>query len=145
MRNHLVVATLILCLCQPVLAQDRRPQMDESGKGAVLCIWSIYVALHQGVELCELEVRDSDRAIASDIARIEAFILEHTTEGINQATLDDYKARVFEQTQTHTSPEQMPNMCKDVAMMRDALGSDIAGRTDDLLSVPREPLWNPCI
>lgn len=135
---------LTMSLYLPVMAQDGRPQMDESGQGAVLCMWSIYVGLNQGVEICALEPRASDADIADGITRIETFILEHTTQGITQATLDDHKARVLEQTKQFL-PEQAPAMCNDIAAMRDALGDDVESRTRELLSVPREPVWNPCI
>lgn len=124
--------------------QEGRPPFDQSGKGAVLCVWSIYVGIEQGIDLCEMAPMAGDEHLAPSIRRMEDFILEHTTQGISQAVLDDYKSRVYEQTR-QLMGSQSKAMCEDVRMMRELLVGNLVAATDDVLSVPREPLWNPCI
>lgn len=36
-------------------------------------------------------------------------------------------------------------MCPNIARMREVTVGDIVRMTDDLLSIPREPVWNPCL
>lgn len=126
------------------LAGEAPPQSDTSGKGAVLCGWSIYVGIEQGIRLCDLPPGPGDENIAPSIARVERFILEHTTQGISQAVLDDYKRRADAQSRTFMQDAGQA-MCSDIARMRDLIVDDIVRMTDDLLSVPREPVWNPCL
>lgn len=126
-------------------AQDTRPAMDESGKGAVLCLWSIYVSIEQGVDICGLEPRPSDADLRASIDRTEAFVLENTTTGITAETLSTYKADLYDQTKGMLRTDNAEAMCQDVVSFRDSIAEDVTRHTNELLSVPREPLWNPCI
>jgi hypothetical protein len=131
------IALVLLTLGSALAQENAHPEVDQSGKGAVLCMWSIYVAVEQGVERCDLPPMAGDADVAPAIRRIEDFILENTTQGISQAVLDGYKARGSEQPDAR--------QCADIGIFRKHLLENIAAITDDLLSVPREPLWNPCL
>jgi hypothetical protein len=125
--------------------QDTRPTMDESGKGAVLCLWSIYISIEQGVDICGLEPRPSDADLRASIDRTEAFILENTTTGITTETLSTYKADVYDQTKEMLRTDNGEAMCRDVVTFRENIAEDVTRHTNELLSISREPLWNPCI
>jgi hypothetical protein len=121
------------------------PKVDQSGKGAVLCLWSIYVSMQQGIELCGLELRSSDADLQRSISRIEEFALENTTTGVSAGDLRDYKADLVEDAKRMSSSSNREGFCRDVIHFRDNLGAQVIAQTDDLLSVRREPLWAPCI
>lgn len=85
-----------------------------------------------------------DEDLAPSIRRVEEFILEHTTKGVTQAMLDNHKSGGYEQSKQIMST-QSDALCETVEMMRENMVGNLVAATDDLLSVPREPLWNPCI
>lgn len=121
------------------------PKVDRSGKGAVLCMWSIYVSIQHGVELCKLDAQPSDAELGRSIERIEEFTLENTTIGVSAGDLRDYKADTYKQTKSMIDAGQGDAVCRDIARFRDSLADGLKDQTDALLSIPREPLWNPCI
>jgi len=121
------------------------PNVDRSGKGAVLCLWSIYVSIQHGVELCKLDAQHSDAELGRSIERIEKFTLENTTIGVSAGDLRDHKADVFNQTKSMIDAGQGDAVCRDITRFRDSLADGVREQTDALLSIPREPLWNPCL
>lgn len=144
MRRSAPAMLASLVLAGLAHAGEAPPQIDTSGKGAVLCGWSIYVGIEQGIRMCDLPPEPGDENIAPSIARVERFILENTTQGISRAVLDDYKRTAGAQSDAFMQDAEEA-MCTNIARMRDLIVGDIVRMTDDLLSVPREPVWNPCL
>lgn len=144
LRWFLLMLAIFAGATLSVTADQSRPEFDQSGKGAVICVWSIYVDIQQGIELCDLPPMAGDEDLAPSIRRVEEFILEHTTRGVTQAMLDSHKSRTYEQSKQALST-QSDGLCETVKMLREKMVGNLVAATDDLLSVPREPLWNPCI
>lgn len=123
-----------------------------SGKGAVLCSWSITLSVQAYARGCGWEKVPADEAILASIAKIDAFILENSLTPVTQADLERRK-------QAETQPlmdritENADAVCKrgegefaDLAWaMRERSAEQIAAGTAEMLSIPREPVMNPCL
>lgn len=122
--------------------------MDRSGKGPVLCIWSLEVAAQQVGNRC-FAGKDADfqRELARSISRTEAFIVANSSTPTSLATLNARKRAEALKAADSLKPEKL---CKSdfVGVYDNLRAKGAAGMralTDDLLSIPREPVINPCI
>jgi hypothetical protein len=120
-------------------------QSDRTGKGAVLCVWMIYAEVQATGQTC---FKGQDQAfqaeLDSSIKRIDAFIIKNSSRPVTQAGLDARKAQGRQQLGA------IKNLCTSgAAQMYQALragGPDkLRASTTDLLSIPREPVTNPCL
>jgi hypothetical protein len=121
-------------------------QIDRTGKGAVLCAWGIYESIrvigrecHQGQDVAFRTELDQS------LARIDDFIMKNSRQ--SPITKADLNARRMEGLkQLHASG----NICmgdgeKMYVMFRTRGAPALRAQTTDLLSVPREPVMNPCL
>lgn len=120
-------------------------QVDNTGKGAVLCIWSIYDA----VRLVGRECHPSQDAafqveLEQSIARIDEFIIANSTRPVSKEQINALRAKGLEMLRLHG------NICagdteRFYQMFRSRGASALREQTTDLLSIPREPVMNPCL
>ncbi len=134
--------------------EPRKPvKQDTTGKGAVLCIWSLYVELEKTVDVCELPFTPTDRAMRTAISRIDRFIIANSTTPVSQEDLDSRK-------QAESNKLVMPFVqplangflggegactAEFLTRFREVTPERIRKSVDELLSIPREPLMNPCL
>jgi hypothetical protein len=121
-------------------AQNLSVEIDQSGHGAVGCAWMIYVTLEQYGEACAPGDAETHAMLAEAVGRIDRFVMEN-----GPATPDEIaagKKRLSDQAGHYRS-------CGgDLASMYAGLPRDPAAlrkSIDDLLSVPRKPVINPCL
>jgi hypothetical protein len=115
---------------------------DNTGKGAVLCFMAITEELRAIGNECLKGERPAVQAeLTRALERIDHFISANSANHPTLAQLDAARAARLR----HLSPDA----CKGagVAMYR-KIGDDPANvrkSVDDLLSIPREPVMNPCL
>jgi hypothetical protein len=131
--------------------------MDNSGHGAVMCIWGIYTGLRASLDICPSDNPDDEKlktALDEAINRINAFIVANSVPPITEATLEDQVNTQVLKTRTKAgsmSKDELTKKCatSDVGKMLDKLRSSpreqLKANVDDLLSVPRLPVINPCL
>jgi hypothetical protein len=124
---------------------DKTVQIDNSGKGAVLCIWSIYDAVRLVGRECHAGQDAAFQAeLEQSIARIDDFIIANSTSPVSKEQLDARRAQGLRGLQVRGS------ICAGGAeqlyqMLRRSGPEAIRAQTADLLSIPREPVMNPCL
>jgi len=133
-----------------------RVEQDISGHGAVMCVWGIYTALRSVFDLCPTNSGDEELKTALDdaINRIDDFILANSNAGVTKEGLQAQvrKQMLAAQEKLNGLPDDVrAQKCYagDAAKMLDRLRSkptdSIKRSVDDLLSVPRPPVINPCL
>jgi hypothetical protein len=150
----IALATAILELAAPGLAEDqmvfgpRQFQFDKTGAGAVLCAWSIYLSFQAETAACGLPRKPVDDAIEQAIAEIDEFILANSSLRPTRAMLEDFKRRARESHLNALRRQGGPqNSCErfDLQHFRSLNPDQIRTSIKALLSVPREPVMNPCL
>lgn len=128
---------------------------DNSGHGAVMCIWMIYVELRAEIDLCHLSGQEALRAdLDASIGRINNFVVANSLFPITKEQVDANAARRLELLRAEI--EKLPaatrrNRCEsgDGRQMISAFGAqshaDRIKSVDQLLSEPRPPAYNPCL
>jgi hypothetical protein len=137
-------------LAAPAAGQDRmilgprQFERDNSGKGAVLCSWSILLSIQARTAECGWDRRPVDDAIDEAIAAIDEFIIAKSSLHPTRPMLEDFKQRAAESERRSVSRQQY---CETSASepFRNAGPDRIREGTTALLSIPREPVMNPCL
>ena len=146
----LLVAIAVLMPALPVLADDRlvlgprQFEQDKTGAGAVLCSWSLFLAVQAGTLACGLTRRPSDDAIDDAIVAIDDFILAHSSLHPTREMLDDFKRRGAELLRSRLSLTSPACQGGNLRRFRNLSPAQIRATTKALLAVPREPVMNPC-
>lgn len=125
-------------------APDVAAQTDTTGKDAVLCSWRIYAGALEIGELCHPGEDAALKAeLARSVTRVERFIVAHSSTGLTQKTLDAQKADGLAELNGRavcaTTAPQLYHGLRNLGA--EALRAEV----DHLLSVPREPVLNPCL
>jgi hypothetical protein len=129
--------------------------VDHSGHGAVLCAWQIYIALRAELDTCFAgkypELRDD---ISTSIGAINKFIV---TNSFLPTSQNEVEASALAEDMKLRSPiakmplDQLAKVCqsgslgKMVIQAAKATHTQRQKSTDDLLSIPRPPVLNPCL
>jgi hypothetical protein len=129
---------------------------DNSGHGAVMCNYAILLALQGALSLCDLKSPEAAE-IAEQIPRIEAFIIANvlprtaTNEAAARTEIGKLKAR-NDAAASSLAPEKKAAYCKSsnaaliTSRYRAQWGEGKLNKmVDDLLSVPRPAVTNPCL
>ncbi|MEP7240992.1 MAG: tetratricopeptide repeat protein [Devosia sp.] len=126
---------------------EERPEVDTTGKGAVMCIWSIYTSVEATVDACGLPTTPADDAIRGGLERISKFIIENSHQPVTEEQLESWSARIKNQQIMTVVQPIGRKACggEDIAPFRTGSPDQIEQSIDDLLSIPREPLMNPCL
>lgn len=124
---------------------DRTIQTDVTGKGAVLCSWGILEAIRAaGRECFKGQDAEFQAELDDSLSRIDQFIIRNSSRPVTQAGLDIRRAQALKQLHS------IGNICTgDAAKMYEGLrargASQLHASTTELLSIPREPVINPCL
>jgi restriction endonuclease Mrr len=143
----IVVAISLLAMRSPAIAEDKLilgpPQFEEdkSGKGAVLCNWAIFLGVQAGVSACSLPRRPVDDAIDRAVTSIDAFIISNSSLHPTPAMVEEFKRR---QRPTCTNANAQ-TIAQSIEPFRRASAEQIDAAVKELLSIPREPVMNPCL
>ena len=124
---------------------------DESGHGAVMCSWMIYVTLRAALNDCPADRFVDLRAdLDQGLVAMEAFIVANSVTPTSVAELRG-KAAAEEVRRRAAVPSSGPRVCAsgEVGTMITAVngmgGQARREMVDKLLSVPRWPVSNPCL
>jgi hypothetical protein len=119
---------------------------DQSGHGAVLCAWTIYVAIQYVGKTCFPEDKQTQSLLAEEIERIDRFIMANapaTREQVERRKANDLSAEGSGQL-LQCGNEQW-KWLEDSYTGMQANPQKLRAEIDDLLSVPRQPVLNPCL
>lgn len=129
--------------------------IDNSGHGAVMCVWSVYVQLSVALDICDSTPDPVAKAALSDaIGQMDEFIIKNSLTPVSQAELDARKASERSKGLTAISglsKEDASRRCAsgNISRMLAAIGTTTAGKLKaeiaNLLAVPRPPVMNPCL
>jgi hypothetical protein len=141
----------IVALATPALGQDkmvlgpRQFEHDNSGKGAVLCSWSILLSIQAQAAECGLARRPGDDAIDQAIAAIDEFILKNSSLRPTRQMLDDFKRRAAESQRNNF--RQRGDYCDNpfAESLRSSDPNQLRAGVQELLSIEREPTMSPCL
>lgn len=149
---------LLLASLLPALAHAA-PSDDElrgDPRGAVLCIWVIYVDLKAMGKVCAFDQESAfEKVLAESIDRMDGFITANSTT--TQAELDRKKDEEFARMRKDmdiAGPALSRDACQGniksdgIEMYRsfEAQGAEKIRRDiSELLAVPRTPVFNPCL
>ena len=150
--RHVIV--LLACLVATgAVAQGQAPDVDQSGHGAVLCSWAIAIEVAVGLDACfpgdygELRA-DNDAAVTA----MNQFIARNDSPPLTLEQIQAATDRAGEQLRaglTALTADQRAQRCHSIgAFIKQMAAMGHAGRQrslDDLLSVPRKPLRQPCL
>lgn len=144
MRAFVIFSLATLLLLGPAKAQA--PEIDGSGKGAVLCAWLIYTGFQAQRQACAWEPVPADAAIDQAVSDIENFIIENSSTPVTLEQLAEGRQRQMETVDScEFDPDDHTSWTAMVWAARQQSEADIGRAVADLLSVPREPVINPCL
>ena len=149
---------LMLCLFvgsgagRPAFGEDRmvlgpRQFERDTGGGAVLCAWSIYLSVRTQTSACALSRQPADDAIEEAITAIDGFIMANSSLHPTHDMLEDFKRRAEESELRHARQTGMQKYCENelARHLRSGSPDQIRASVKQLLAVPREPVMNPCL
>lgn len=129
--------------------------VDRTGRGAVLCIWMMLNVVQMALEACH---SDDDIVLrqetAASVQRMLDFILANDLERRPRAEWEavlDHQRRPMRDQLSSTDPTRLANACRTGPVgdvLRNYRSMPPAERqrmVDDLLSIPRHPVLNPCL
>ena len=154
MRLALPAALTAMALTvTPALAEDRMVlgprqfEADQSGAGAVLCTWSLYMSTRTLSAACDLPRAPIDDTIDRAIADIDDFILANSSLHPGRAALDRFKRDAAEKELARARRDGLDKACRnDMAkFLRSLPPEKIEASVKALLATPREPVMNPCL
>ena len=126
-------------------------KMDMSGKGAVLCSWSLFVLAAHAVGECGWKSTPADTSITQSIADIDAFIIRNSVTPVTQDQLDVRKA--IDVAPGFATPRGRAEICEHSSQSIGGVlwslhisdADQLTASTRETLSIPREPVMNPCL
>jgi|SRR5215475_9548855 hypothetical protein len=143
----------IVALAVPAMGQDqmilgpRQFERDNSGRGAVLCSWAIYLSIQAQTAHCGLARRPVDDAIDQAITAIDEFILRNSSLRPTRQMLEDFKRRAAESERSHFRQRgSLEAYCEnpDTERFRSIDADQLRAGVQQLLGIEREPVMNPC-
>lgn len=125
----------------------RQFEADKSGKGAVLCTWSLYLSTRNLAAACGLPRAPTDDALDRAIAEIDDFILANSSLRPDRTALERFKRDAADSELARARQSGLDNACSNdmVKFLRSLPPAKIEASVKELLATPREPVMNPCL
>lgn len=123
---------------------------DNSGKGAVWCAWEIAVEIINELEICASDDKEFGKNIDLAIDRINDFIVVNNLTPITKIEIEDRIKRKLSKLQQGVSKKSKEDLRKwcgtNMASHAKSTPSEkFKSDMDELLSIPRPPVMNPCL
>jgi hypothetical protein len=120
---------------------------DNTGAGAVLCAWGIYLSVQAETAACKLPRRPVDDAMDSAILAIDEFILANSSLHPTREMLDNFKQRYAESNLSIMQRIGFDKVCNgpDLEAFRRVTPERLQASIKALLATLREPVMNPCL
>jgi len=144
-------------------ATDRTPrgekiqsvEEDTSGHGAVLCAWRMYINLRVGLDLCfPNEYSELREDLDDAIAAMNRFIVDNRVPATSMDEVEAFAAAEDARQRSEAAavaPDKLREACSAGELGQMINGISQIPRAErrktvaDLLSVPRQPVLNPCL
>ncbi|MCE7026863.1 hypothetical protein [Jiella avicenniae] len=137
---------LILVLCLGTIsatAEERSLEIDGSGKGAILCVHSLVATAWALAQRCVPEKKTEIRNLAKSLRRLEEFEVANGWTRQQAAGFTERQARNSPPTQCNVLMSAEGGFLEILILNFGA--AKFQSGLDDILSVPRKPVWNPCL
>jgi len=124
---------------------------DRSGHGAVLCVWQVFITIRHSVAACAPDRADLLAELDRSIAATNGFIVANSPGPVTLSAVEARAHAIDDQAIAgfaKLAPAARAKACAaDWATQIAARLTPVAvrGWTDDLLSVPRLPVMDPCL
>ncbi|MGJ5176835.1 hypothetical protein ACQR16_07820 [Bradyrhizobium oligotrophicum] len=153
MRHTLIIVAGMCALAAPSRGEERMVlgakqfEFDQSGDGAVLCAWSIYLSIQAETAICKLPRRPTDDAIDEAVGAIDEFILANSSLKPTPTMLDEFKRRAAAADLAQGQRAGLQAFCQrpDLERFRSIAPDALRASVKKLLAKPREPVMNPCL
>ena len=143
----------------PVIINERRrgeeyevTSLDRSGLGAVRCAWEIYATLEYLARRCEATFEPRFvLALRDSVDQIEDFMRENSMTPVSDEQFKTFRESWEQQQEKWYPHSEDEDICKYDPLLHMAYQFSAKGEAkfrdsiDELLSVPRLPVMNPCI
>ena len=138
-------------------ASQAEPRLEVDPHGAVLCVWSIYVAARHVGEVClPGENGEFKQALDDSIELMDRFIMKNgpATREELEARKEFDRALLLKPSDDEKNSGRMSEICKskvltDARRLYDGIKtvgtSEIRKGIEALLAIPRKPVMNPCL
>lgn len=130
-------------------------EQDTSGHGAVLCIWEIYISVRAGLDICTPgEHKDLRDDLSDGITAMNRFIVANNIPPVSSAQVNAAVAardKRYHDEAAKLAPDKIHEQCTSdettrlIGAFEQESRDQRRRRIADLLSVPRQPLMNPCL
>ncbi|WP_299141627.1 hypothetical protein [uncultured Tateyamaria sp.] len=133
---------LIATLVHPSALAAQQPIPEWDPRGAVWCTYVITAMLGKVQETCLPDHATAKASLADSLAKHRAFVRRNTSE--TKASLAAFEAQ---QTDLQGTSCQTLETEGWLRMVEDIESDPMSYRAeiDEILSVDRKPLWNPCL
>jgi hypothetical protein len=154
MRWTIAVFGLIGGCLLSVPTASAQSDWDQTGKGAVLCLYEIYLGVQAATRMCGWERTKSDDAMDRGIAATEAFIAKNATipstlDHVEELKQSAAEAKVLSKDgaaeRCRRDPGNRGSSIEFMYMLRTRPPAEIDASFAEMLSLPREPVMNPCL
>lgn len=120
--------------------------VDNSGHGAVMCSWTIYVEMSAAMDVCPDPDPRFKEELTSAIDRIDDFIVANSPLPVTKAAIEErQKAEMARTAKLGAARLCSGDFAQLLAKLRATPREKFRHEVDDLLSVPRPPVMNPCL
>lgn len=117
--------------------------VDRTGKGPMLCVWSLYVAAQDvGRQCFPGQDKRLQAELATSIRTTDAFILKNSSSHPTPADLAVRKAVILREVKAQACAGDTLELYR--AFQKGGVAA-LRASTDEMLSIPREPVMNPCV
>ncbi|MBU0800658.1 MAG: hypothetical protein KKA05_06600 [Alphaproteobacteria bacterium] len=123
--------------------------IDNSGLGAVSCIWRIFVSAKSIISLCKPDGHEEmEKNIDTALDMINGFIIENSIAPVTEQEITDAIKKDYDKQAQYFSEETGKPSCpenENIDWIVKLAKSDVVKSTEKLISVPRPPVMNPCL
>jgi hypothetical protein len=114
---------------------------DNSGYGAILCNWEIYVTMRNLLDVCyPQQYATRKKELDTNIDRINNFIVANSMEPLTKELIELAAKKRIPNEKSCNETEAKNMLHKYIVISKE----DLMHGTDILLSVPRPPVFDPC-
>ena len=128
---------------------------DESGHGAVMCIWTIHATRLAMLEVCPSSDLSPWKAeLASALDKIDDFIVSNNLTPISEESLRERREELVDGLRgevARMTPPDVERACRSGSVeemlgpLRSMSVENFRADLEQVLAVPRPPVMNPCI
>ena len=125
----------------------RQFEEDKTQDGAVLCIWGFWLETEALAKACGAPRLPVDDALDRAIAAADVFILANSSLHPTREALEEFKRNAAARAVGIARKIGFDKACLGIRMgpiRNQTTPEQVKQQQDKLLSVPREPVMNPC-